>query len=68
MRHPSYFGFYIWCIGSQLLLLNPICIIIYHILLKEFFRDRIQLEEEYLAKFFGLQWNEYTKSTPGLYF
>lgn len=25
VRHPGYLGWYLWCIGGQLLLVNPLC-------------------------------------------
>ncbi|KAL7751778.1 farnesyl cysteine-carboxyl methyltransferase [Sorochytrium milnesiophthora] len=27
LRHPSYFGFYWWAVGTQLMLVNPVCTI-----------------------------------------
>ncbi|KAG9297427.1 hypothetical protein G9A89_000978 [Geosiphon pyriformis] len=52
-RHPSYFGFYYWALGTQLLLFNPICFFGYLVALHRFFRDRIRNEEPLLIKFFG---------------
>ncbi|CAG8696313.1 4724_t:CDS:2, partial [Ambispora leptoticha] len=53
LRHPSYFGFYYWAVGTQVLLSNPICFVGYCVVLYRFFRDRIQHEEPLLIKFFG---------------
>lgn len=25
VRHPGYLGWYLWCVGGQLLLVNPLC-------------------------------------------
>lgn len=40
-RHPSYFGFFIWSIGTQVLLINPVCTVGYTVVTWRFFRDRI---------------------------
>lgn len=69
MRHPSYVGFYIWSIGTQLLLLNPACLLAYHLILKRFFRERVKEEEAYLRSFFGESWQAYVEKTAlGLFF
>ena len=41
-RHPSYFGFFWWGLGTQLVLGNPICFPVYAIVLWRFFASRIQ--------------------------
>ncbi|KTW27930.1 protein-S-isoprenylcysteine carboxyl O-methyltransferase [Pneumocystis jirovecii RU7] len=33
IRHPSYFGFFFWAIGSQIMLLNPLSSIAYTVIL-----------------------------------
>ena len=58
-RHPSYFGFFIWSVGIEIMCVNPICTIAFAYILFEFFKARIELEEEYLIKFFGLKENSY---------
>ena len=63
-RHPSYFGFYIWSVGSQIMLVNPICSIGFTIVLYFFFKDRILDEEEYLIQFFGDEYIKYQNTTP----
>ncbi len=40
-RHPSYFGFFWWGLGTQLLLGNRICFLIYAVVLWKFFHHRI---------------------------
>lgn len=52
-RHPSYFGFFSWAIGTQLILLNPLCLVGFTVILYRYFQDRIQFEEEHLVEFFG---------------
>ncbi|RUS26810.1 farnesyl cysteine-carboxyl methyltransferase, mediates the carboxyl methylation step during C-termin [Jimgerdemannia flammicorona] len=63
MRHPSYFGFYWWALGVQVLLLNPICFVGFIKVLYGFFSERIEYEEYTLTKFFGLEYVEYRKRT-----
>ena len=29
IRHPGYLGFLVWCVGTQLLLVNPICCVVF---------------------------------------
>ena len=60
-RHPSYFGFLVWTIGTQLMCLNIICLIGFPIGLYMFFEDRIIEEEGLLIEFFGYDYLEYKK-------
>ena len=60
-RHPSYFGFLVWTIGTQLMCLNIICLIGFPIGLYIFFEDRIIEEEGLLIEFFGKDYIEYKK-------
>jgi protein-S-isoprenylcysteine O-methyltransferase len=60
-RHPSYFGFLVWSIGTQLMCCNPICAIGFPIGLFIFFKDRILEEEGLLIEFFGNEYIEYKK-------
>lgn len=41
-RHPSYFGFFWWAIGTQFLVGNKVCLVGYIIVLWQFFSRRIQ--------------------------
>mmetsp|Transcript_12290 Transcript_12290/g.30046 ORF Transcript_12290/g.30046 Transcript_12290/m.30046 type:complete len:285 (-) Transcript_12290:651-1505(-) len=52
LRHPSYFGFFYWAVGTQLLLCNPLSTILYGIAAWTFFRYRIAYEEETLSQLF----------------
>ena len=63
LRHPSYTGFYWWAVGTQLVLGNPICFILYLLALNQFFRDRIEYEEVTLVKFFGPSYLSYRKTS-----
>jgi protein-S-isoprenylcysteine O-methyltransferase len=58
-RHPSYFGFFIWSIGCQILCFNPICIVGFTFVLWNFFNSRIKEEEPILISFFGEEYINY---------
>ncbi|PYI30508.1 ICMT-domain-containing protein [Aspergillus indologenus CBS 114.80] len=61
LRHPAYFGFFWWGIGTQLVLGNVACLVAYALVLWRFFRLRVRREENYLCAFFGDQYREYRK-------
>ncbi|KIX05755.1 uncharacterized protein Z518_03727 [Rhinocladiella mackenziei CBS 650.93] len=63
-RHPSYFGFFWWGLGTQLLLGNRICLVAYAVVLWKFFNHRIMHEERHLVSFFGQDYLDYRKRTP----
>ena len=42
LRHPSYFGFFWWGLGTQIVLGNAVCLTGYTIVLWRFFRHRIR--------------------------
>lgn len=44
LRHPSYFGFFWWGLGSQLVLQNVVCLVGYALVLWRFFSSRIYRE------------------------
>jgi len=58
-RHPSYVGWFLWSIGTQLLLQNPVCFLGYAIVSWRFFRARIEDEEWALLNFFGQDYRDY---------
>lgn len=62
-RHPSYFGFFYWSIGCQLMCLNFFSLILFTFILWNFFNRRIIMEEEYLIKFFGEDYKKFKNST-----
>ncbi|KAI0128917.1 Isoprenylcysteine carboxyl methyltransferase family-domain-containing protein [Xylariales sp. AK1849] len=64
MRHPSYFGFFYWGIGTQMVLGNPICFVAYAVILWRFFSSRIKAEETYMGRFFGEDLIQYKKRVP----
>ncbi|KAG0206020.1 hypothetical protein BGX28_002476 [Mortierella sp. GBA30] len=63
LRHPSYFGFYYWALGSQLMLMNPVCFIGFAVVLYRFFAERIEYEEQLLTRFFGQDYRSYKART-----
>ncbi|PQE10758.1 prenyl cysteine carboxyl methyltransferase Ste14 protein [Rutstroemia sp. NJR-2017a BBW] len=63
LRHPSYFGFFWWGLGTQMVLGNPICFVGYTVALWRFFNRRIKGEEALLVKFFGDEYVDYRQRT-----
>ncbi|KIW02043.1 uncharacterized protein PV09_06545 [Verruconis gallopava] len=64
LRHPSYFGFFWWAVGSQIALGNSVCLCVYIVVLWRFFNRRIHNEERHLIVFFGkdyIFYRTYTK-------
>ncbi len=66
LRHPSYFGFFWWGLGTQILLGNHVCFLAYAAVLWKFFASRIAKEEKFLVKFFGQDYVQYREDTPVL--
>ena len=66
LRHPSYFGFFWWGLGTQLVLGNRICFLAYAVILWKFFATRIAREEQFLVTFFGQSYVRYRERTPVL--
>lgn len=62
-RHPSYFGFFWWGLGTQLAMGNVVCFVAYAAVLWRFFCSRIMHEELFLVKFFGEEYVDYRKKT-----
>lgn len=63
VRHPSYLGWFYWSIATQIVLLNPICFVLYIALSWGFFKDRIPYEEETLMVLFPKEYPEYKRRT-----
>uniref|UniRef100_A0A7E4VQQ9 Protein-S-isoprenylcysteine O-methyltransferase n=1 Tax=Panagrellus redivivus TaxID=6233 RepID=A0A7E4VQQ9_PANRE len=64
-RHPSYLGFFLFSVGTQIALNNVICAPVYaYVCIFEFFSDRIYEEERYLIEFFGPKYRRYQTSVP----
>lgn len=66
LRHPSYFGFFWWGLGTQILLGNHVCFLAYAAILWKFFATRIVKEERFLVQFFGQDYVSYRERTPVL--
>uniref|UniRef100_A0A1B6EVX0 Protein-S-isoprenylcysteine O-methyltransferase n=1 Tax=Cuerna arida TaxID=1464854 RepID=A0A1B6EVX0_9HEMI len=58
-RHPSYVGWFYWSMGTQMILVNPLCFVAYILASWKFFNDRITVEELTLLNFFGEKYLEY---------
>lgn len=58
-RHPSYAGWFYWAIGSQIMLMNPVCVILFTVTSYKFFKDRIVYEEKLLVDFFSDDYKAY---------
>lgn len=63
LRHPSYFGFFWWALGTQLVLGNAVTFWLYAAALWYFFSTRIQHEEYLLIGFFGNEYEDYRRRT-----
>ncbi|CAO1603527.1 farnesyl cysteine-carboxyl methyltransferase [Xanthoria calcicola] len=63
LRHPSYFGFFWWGLGTQLIMGNLVCLVGYAVVLWRFFSLRIQREEKFLVAFFGADYIRYRDET-----
>lgn len=65
-RHPSYTGWFYWAIGTQVVLGNPICSVVYALAAWYFFRRRIPHEEEALEAMYPEVYAAYRRRT-GIY-
>lgn len=52
LRHPSYFGFFWWGLGTQVVLGNVLCFVAYAGILWKFFQTRVQSEFFFFYSFF----------------
>ncbi|CAH0557943.1 unnamed protein product [Brassicogethes aeneus] len=60
-RHPSYVGWFYWSIATQIVLINPFCILAYAAASWMFFNGRIIMEEITLLNFYGQHYCDYQK-------
>lgn len=63
LRHPAYFGYFYWAVGTQVLLVNPVCLVAYALASFLFFVRRIHYEERILLRFFGEDYRRYRDHT-----
>lgn len=59
LRHPSYFGYFWWALGTQVVMGNVVCFLGFVVVLWRFFSARIRHEEELLVRFFGEEYVQY---------
>merc|ERR1719220_348694 len=59
VRHPSYMGWFMWSVGSQMVLGNLISFILFAFASYKFFEDRIPEEEQTLLEKFGPHYKAY---------
>lgn len=62
-RHPSYTGWFLWAIGTQVLLGNCVCALGFGIVAWRFFRTRVEIEEYWLEDMFGSEWLTWKERT-----
>ncbi|KAL1116477.1 hypothetical protein AAG570_004950 [Ranatra chinensis] len=63
-RHPAYAGWFYWAVGTQMILVNPVCIVAYLAASWKFFKDRITIEEVTLLNFFQYDYVLYQDRIP----
>ena len=63
-RHPGYLGWSLWAVGTQVMLGNPVCVILYSVVSWRFFQDRIAYEECMLRRMFGQHYAAYALKVP----
>jgi protein-S-isoprenylcysteine O-methyltransferase len=63
LRHPSYVGFFYYSIGTQVILHNYICTLLFALAGWSFFSRRIPYEERSLIHLFGDAYLEYANGT-----
>ncbi|KAJ2375702.1 farnesyl cysteine-carboxyl methyltransferase [Coemansia sp. RSA 2607] len=63
-RHPSYVGFFLWAVGLQVMLRNPISCFLFVAALSYFFIRRVNYEERTLKILFGQEYDHYMRRTP----
>lgn len=63
MRHPGYFGWFLWVTGAQLLVGNPVCSVGFTVVTWLFFKERIEYEESLLVDMFGSEYVKYRQRT-----
>ncbi|KAI6676739.1 hypothetical protein NL676_037535 [Syzygium grande] len=64
IRHPGYCGFFIWSVGTQIMLCNPVSTFAFAAVVWHFFATRIPYEEFFLRQFFGREYEEYAQTVP----
>lgn len=63
LRHPSYFGYFWWFVGTEIVAGNPLVLTVGVYKLWDFFNRRIVYEEDLLILFFGVNYIDYREKT-----
>ena len=70
IRHPGYLGWLVWCVGTQILLCNPIGAVGFAVAAWRFFKARVPFEEARLRAMFPGEYAAYAARTrtwiPGI--
>ena len=70
IRHPGYLGWFVWCVGTQALLCNPIAAVGFAVAAARFFKKRVPFEEARLRAMFPGEYAAYAARTrtwlPGI--
>ncbi|XP_078434508.1 protein-S-isoprenylcysteine O-methyltransferase A-like [Wolffia australiana] len=64
VRHPGYCGFFLYAVGTQVMLCSPISIVVFAAVTWRFFSTRIRYEEFFLKQFFGVEYAQYAARVP----
>ncbi len=65
-RHPSYLGWMVWAVGSQVLLGNVLSVPLFFAASVLFFRHRVALEEAALLEWYRDAYVQYARRVPSL--
>jgi protein-S-isoprenylcysteine O-methyltransferase len=63
-RHPGYLGWLVWSVGTQVMLMNPVCTLVFAYWSWKFFAMRIPFEEGLLRRMFPGEYEAYAARTP----
>ena len=63
-RDPGYLGGLIWSVGTQVMLMNPVCTLVFAYWSWKFFAMRIPFEEGLLRRMFPGEYEAYAARTP----
>ena len=58
-RHPGYFGWFLWSVGTQVMLCSPVSLGLFFYASRRFFTERIEEEDYTLRLFFGAKFRQY---------
>ena len=64
VRHPTYTGWCLFAVSSQVMLINPLCTVLFTYAAFVFFSERVEEEELLLISFFGKEYIKYKSQVP----